>query len=284
MSTLQGDDHPSLPVYMSCFVACVCFFSHCVLFLKELFLIFGMMSFGSQTLLIHENLWSLLVLYEYAQFWPCQPPDPCDSLSLSFIFSFGALGQSLLTALICSFQVFLCVSGFLSVVHWMTAFFRWTITLIVGGWHLWQLLDGGHIPLVLLSSNVIVNNAPLDVVVLGVDFTQYAHLEETNSNDADHEQSAEVIEAVPEKDMVVDLTSTNMDASTVEPTINAPKGHTWWHVDTGANSMMTNRLPDLISPIAINAVAKNAQKGASMRVTAIGELQLSAQGINDVPF
>jgi len=83
---------------------------------------------------------------------------------------------------------------------------------------------------------------------------------------------------------LLNLVAPTADTTTVEPTIAPKEGYHWWHVDTGANAMVTNRLTDLIAPIAVNATAGSAQKGVSAEVTAMGELQLSGIDMNDLLF
>ena len=128
----------------------------------------------------------------------------------------------------------------------------------------------------------------MSVTVLGVDTDVYLQQDVQRPEDIDNDDTSAETErmgelSVVEQDMAIDASELDTK-TTVEPTRDPPDGYTWWHVDTGANSMVTNRLNDLISPIAINAIAKTAQRGEGAQVTAIGEIQLSAIDVDNKQF
>ena len=198
----------------------------------------------------------------HATIWPRKPPDLLvvlqhHLLSLRFqvlflLTSFFAL----ITLLLCLSDIWSGLCHLLYSIHTLSLWAKVGWACYIAYFTFWRLL-----PSFIACSEWC---ALPPIIVLGIDLTDYAGVNVAPDDTESNASNSVPIEAIGEKDMIVDLTSANMDPTATEPTVEPTLGTTWWNVNTGANSMVTNQLDDLISPIAINAVARTAQKGVNV--------------------
>ena len=109
------------------------------------------------------------------------------------------------------------------------------------------------------------------------------------SDDADVEESIQadgpdnVVPLEAPSPPATDLLSSEHRTS-AEPDHAARAGFAWWHVDTGATDVCTNRLMDLLAPIPTNQPCGTAATGATGTIEALGGMTLSGTTVDGLDW
>ena len=69
-----------------------------------------------------------------------------------------------------------------------------------------------------------------------------------------------------------------------EPLLPPPPGHTWWHLDTGATGLCTNRLSNLLAPLPTNLYMGTAAVGTTSTIETLGSVTLSGTTLDGKAF